>query len=559
MRKHRLALVAVLFTLIAAGLFAWRFTADQTPAYVSEAFGANPREALQKELASPGSVWAEAMRNPADLARFKDAPAYRIDLDYDAPARRLKGKEAILYTNTTDSQVEALYLSTGARAWGDANLGDDNFSLTGLRVDGHNRPYTQKDLYGQVHLQRPVKPGESIVIEFSFTARIPSAKPPQGTWTMDPKEVPPTFGGNGNLADGLTEAIPWLTPDVAPLLDTAAAMTAAPTWSLVDLRIVLPPRWRVISSGTRVEEVSIPDRGTTSRIVGASYSFYLFATSRMGEVRGEKNGVTIAVNYPAFGEAVAREALEDAARFIELYDQMLGPYPFTELEIMPIVPGQTFAGMNRSGLVFIKADFFIEQETVLPAAITDPQLRRLLGADPYTIRVWLLSHEIAHAWWGDLAWPDHAQSPWWLETMTEATALAGLEKAFGEEVANQQRERDTFSFRVGRAQGLPDHAYGRPPTEHERNIQYLSMTYLRPALFYDKVRHQVGDEAFFAAMRRYLDKGRFTVRSDRGPVEELMAARGVEGLWQRWMLETNGDEDLGALTPEQARQLGIVK
>lgn len=60
-------------------------------------------------------------------------------------------------------------------------------------------------------------------------------------------------------------------------------------------------------------------------------------------------------------------------------------------------------------------------------------------------------------------------------------------------------------------------------------------------------------------MRRYIDKGRFEVRPGRGPVEELLALPGVEGLFQRWMLEANGDEDLGRLTDEQARQLGIGK
>lgn len=557
--RRRLAVGAAVLMLIAAALVAWRLHGNQSAAYVSEAFGTNPRETLQKELADPGSIWAKALRNPADLVRFKDAPAYRIDLNYDAPARQLKGKEAILFTNTTGKELAALYLSTGALAWGDPTLGDKNFKLTDLQVDGQTVPYVQKDLYGQIHLQRPLTPGATVVITFYFAARIDRAKPPQGTWNMDPKEVPPTYGGNGSLADGLSEAIPQVLTDPAPLLDTSAVMIARPTWSLMDLRIALPPNWRVISSGTRVEEVSLPDRGTTSRIVGASYSFYLFATSRLGEVRGETNGVTIAVNFPTFGEEVGKELLADAARFITIYDQMLGPYPFTELEIMPIVPGDTFGGMNRSGLVFLNAQYYAAEGRVAPAAVTDPLLRSVMEFNPYTTRVWLLSHEIAHSWWGDLVWPDHAQGTWWLESITEATAFAGLETAFGAEVADRQREVDTFSYRVARGRGLPDQAYGRPVTEQERSAEYLSMTYLRPALFYDKVRQRVGDAAFFAAMRRYIDKERFSVRPGVGPVDELMALPGVEALWQRWMLETHGDEDLGRLTDEQARMLGIRK
>lgn len=81
---------------------------------------------------------------------------------------------------------------------------------------------------------------------------------------------------------------------------------------------------------------------------------------------------------------------------------------------------------------------------------------------------------------------------------------------------------------------------GEPISETMDPRVWTLISYAKPAHFYDRLRQEIGDEAFFAAVRQYLATHRFQVRADRGPVEVLLARSEVQ------------PADLGALAPLDA-------
>lgn len=532
-------------------LFAFRWTPANP--------GSDLRQTVDRELADPASIWAQTLRPEtalSDLARFREAPVYRVALDYDPIARTVTGNQEVIFTNTTGKPLHTLYLGTTARAWGKADAEDDRFALSRVQAGGRPIGHTQRPYYAVLSLPEPLRPGESTLLTFAYKARIPPASMQTGT-KLDFRANTGVYGSNAML-DGLTAAIPVVLTDVTHLDNlTETGAFANPTFALWDVRITLPEEWQPISSGLAVSEVNVADGRRTTRLASASYSFFLFATNQLQSETRQVDGVRLAVHYREYQEEAGKAILDDAAQALRTLQRVLGPYPFRELEILPMVYGTAPVAENRSGLILLHYNAFAYHAQTAPSRFSDPWLLMVTGGSMAKQTREILAHEVAHSWWGDLVWPDVLRAPIWLEGITEASGIAALEAEWGAPAAELRRNRQVYSYRYLRATGVADMPVGKPVPDPNNARDYLSMSYYKPALFYEQVRRTVGDDAYFAALRRYIEQNRFSITADRGPIEELMENPAVVALYQRWMLEAHGDEDLGVLTPEQRKELGI--
>lgn len=533
-----------------------------TPACSPADPGGELRRAVNQELQNPDSIWARSLRPDtalSDLARFRSAPVYRAALDYDPAKRVLTGSQEILFTNTTGKPVDTLYLFDLARAWGDPQLPEaDRFALKNLKVNGKAVSHTQQKFYSAIPLAKPLPADGSVLITFELQARIPYANPPRGG-ELDFSANPGNYGGNELLADGLSPVIPLIMTDAAPLDNlTKDGVYINPLYALWDVRLTMPARWRPISSGSMVSEADAAEGRRTTRMAAAANSFYLFASSRLLWETREVDGVSLTVYFPEVYEPAGKAILADAARALEALQAQLGPHPFRELEILPVDYGTAVAGENRAGTVMLNSAYFATHSAPRQApAVTDPWLTTVFSRSTAEQVRDLVAHELAHSWWGHLVWSDVTQGPVWIEGITEASGQAALEAAWGPAAAEARRTWQQFTYRHLRATGYADVAPGKPPADPENVREHQAMSYAKPALFYGEVRRMVGKEVYFTAMRRYLDQNRFAMTADRGPVEALIENPAVAALYQRWMLETRGDEDLGLFTPEQRKELGI--
>lgn len=551
MRKLVLPAV-VLGLLVAAAALAWHFVVP------------DPWASLEQELKDPASAWAQSLRPETaltDLARFEQAPAYRVDLEYIPNERRLTGKQEVLYTNLTGKPLDKVYAVTMARAWGDAEQEDDRFALSDVKVNGAAVETTMGKYYAPIPLKKPLSPGMAVRISFEFTAKVPYVARATSTAQWDWRDNPGSYGVNPRLADGLGAAIPVIVTD-ASVYDnlTDQGALANPTFALWDVRLTLPSHWRAISSGTAVGEEDRSNGRKATRIISPSYTFYLFASGSLEAATREVDGVRVIVHHPKEYAELGKSMLEETSRLLEAHQAAMGPYPYRELEILPVNYAAPVGGESRSGLVIIHANFVQNDRTwEAPASVTDPWLRSIMQNGLAKQRRETLAHELGHSWWGDLVWFDVFRAPAWMEGMTEALGIAALEKGFGMEQAEARRSRQTYSYRYLRWKGTPDLSIGQPVSDLSRLRDYMAMSYAKPALFYDKVRRDIGDEAFFGALRRYVERERFSIRTDRGPIEELMSVPGMAALYRHWLEEAHGDDDLGRLSPEQEAQLRSIQ
>lgn len=139
-------------------------------------------------------------------------------------------------------------------------------------------------------------------------------------------------------------------------------------------------------------------------------------------------------------------------------------------------------------------------------------------ADPSS--QWVIAHELAHIWWGNLVTTETWRDFWLNEGIATFMTAAWKEKRFG--AAAYRTELDNARARLGRAREAgwdPPLAFAGayPNLGTRRAIQYS-----KGALFMDHLRTMLGEKAFWAGLRLY------TRRHAGGTVTSIHFQRAME-------------------------------
>ncbi len=114
----------------------------------------------------------------------------------------------------------------------------------------------------------------------------------------------------------------------------------------------------------------------------------------------------------------ALHVAQHAAETIILYEQWYGPYPFRSLSLTQI-PGTVSQGW--AGLIFLSTLAFLSPEEKQRLGMDE--YRRIISSD------FMVDHEIAHQWWGDLVSWHSYRDQWLSEALANYSAWMRLERS----------------------------------------------------------------------------------------------------------------------------------
>ncbi len=206
---------------------------------------------------------------------------------------------------------------------------------------------------------------------------------------------------------------------------------------------------------------------------------------------------------------VSSTVLNAAAAQFEILSEVVGPYPYEELDIVD-APG-AFGGIEYPGLVFVG--------TLGTNWVVDPTV-----------------HEVAHQWFYGLIGDDQLREPWLDEALATYSQALYQERTYG----------------VGRATGflsslraiLREHPASKTPIGlsvggYATENDYGVLVYYKGALFVDALRHELGDREFTQFLQEYFQRYRygFVSSEDFQDLAEEVCACDLDDLFDLWVYE----------------------
>jgi hypothetical protein len=509
--------------------------------------------------------WRPAAATPAPK-RTK----YRVEVEVDLDAGRYRGRQSMRYQNRTGDKVEwlrfELYPNVGLMK-DDAPL----LLVTGASVGGRQLETHGEGSSVRVKLAEAVASGDDVELSLEFEGRavrrerdevgLQAHVNDQVAIVLDPTAKRFRKGSDVVTASSDTMllgnpfpvlAVPKGGEDRRPTAGDYVFSEAS------DYRVEVASRAPVdIAASGRMTGVT-PEgakvfEGEALRSVAVFVSRGLVATER------EAGGMRLRSLHREEHATAGRRALDALGDAVGVYSELFGPAPVREISVVeaPLAPGTSavaFSGVIAAATAYY-TDIRGEEGRTLSGFVRDtPEL--LEGEVEFAIM-----REAARQWWGEGVGSDPRRASLLTEGLAGYSAVLATERTRGEEAAAravEQRFRTTY--RVYRMFGGVDLPAGRDPTSYPNYFAYSAIVEAKTSLFFAALRGELGDERFFAALKRYY--GGFSGWIARP--EDFVAAIDVpprretrkefDRLYDRWIEQRHGDADIGE--PEYAVAVG---
>ncbi|MDQ3135903.1 MAG: hypothetical protein M3Q76_14080 [Acidobacteriota bacterium] len=442
----------------------------------------------------------------------------------------------------------------------------------------------------RVTLREPVTAGGSVEIEIEFSGSVPEIDPDEtslpahviqqlGAALQDTREMRSArdlnFQSRGVLLLGTAYPVlavrdggDWqreVRPGVGDWSHTEVAD--------YEVTVSAPAGVAVYASGAMrpVRPAAVPD-GHHHRRSSQSQS-YVFAgdnlrnfavlagrTLRSAETAA--GGVLVRSIWTNEHERAGRRTLEQAAAAVRVFTKRFGPLPFESVSIAeaPLVAG--LGSAEFAGLGIIAGALYVDFDS--PAMRSLPEIVREQRSSVEDSLEFTVAHMIAHQWWGVTVGNAPDRQPVLDEALAHWSALLYYQDTHGIERAAQARDDQLRGvYEIYRTFGGEDMPADRPAREYRNSFQYAAIVSGKGALLFSELRNLLGEERYFTALRQYLEANRFEIaRLDdlRGAFiaeAPLRQRRVVTRMFDRWLSERYGDEDVAPPNPQLAAALGI--
>lgn len=402
---------------------------------------------------------------------------HRVSATLNYASKTGRVAQEIRYVNQDDVALTELVLDVQANAWA------GGFELDELRLGGLlQAPLIDRNRV-TVPLATPLNPGCEALLQLTFSVTPPpvglGANTFKGFYGYSPRQW--------NLSLWLPTVAPrranqWISHEPTAIGEQVVLEQA--DWNVTLILEDAPLSTRIVAPGsvTQLDEQTWQYVFNSARdfSVTLSESYVLHQATSASGVSIEVYSFPDAVRYVG-NETVdgGQHALDAALRSFEQYESLFGPYPY---ERLLVVMGDFADGMEFSGLVFVGTNWFYNFQG---------------GVQNYLTLITV--HEVAHQWWYARVGNDAAYAPWLDESLATYSEYIYFEEFY------PSLKDWWWSFRVGfyAPQGQVDSSVYQFGSARE----YINAVYLRGVLMLDRLRADLGTQAFFDLLANYAQAG----------------------------------------------------
>jgi hypothetical protein len=285
-----------------------------------------------------------------------------------------------------------------------------------------------------------------------------------------------------------------------------------PQWvgglSIYTLKVISPKGMVAVTAGESKGHITQNGNTTSTWLVdnpvdGLSLSVgpYIVRKKKVGNI-------TAATYFFSETDHLAKEYLEATASYLNLYQNLFGPYPFKK-----------FAVVEN----FFPTGFGFPSYTLIGGTVL-----RL----PFIIRT-SLGHEIAHCWWGNGVLVDYEGGNWSEALTTYVADYLYKEMKSGEDA----REYRLQILRNYSTLVKPDKEFALKHFQSRYDPVTKTIGYGKGAMVFHMLRQQLGEEAFWAALRDLYRNRLFETTSwaDIQKAFEEKGQRSLKNFFDQWV------------------------
>jgi hypothetical protein len=491
------------------------------------------------EIASEGSnsaIMAPIIDSlePAYASLASHLNAYVLDATFSPVTERnlatISGTEQLTYHNNTGAPIDTIYFRLYAN---NDEYGTGAISVDTVTVD--RKPILNRlsvsDTLLTISLNTPLAVGRDVVLNAAFTTTIPTD--PQQSYGMFKYDKSSKIYSLAHwlplLAGWDTEA-GWNTDPIS--VNGDPVFTAAATF---DVRLTAPADLIFATSGSLIDAPDIDgDQQRMHFTSGPSRDFDMAASSEFVVSTAMAGGTEIRSFALPRADDGAAVALKAGTQAVKTYSDLVGEYPYEELDIVQVEVGNGAGGVEFPGLVFIGADFYdLNGEA-------DQSVPHLLE--------FIVVHEVAHQWFYNVIGSDQYLHAFLDEAMANAMSVNWFAENYDSATANQQAN---YQLRAGYFNLLfhdGDQVVDQPTDAFASMDEYGVIIYGKGALAFLELQKTIGNDAFFAALHQYFQDYAFAIATpdDLRAEFEQSSGSSLTDFWQHWFEEADGLDDFDA-------------
>ncbi len=273
-----------------------------------------------------------------------------------------------------------------------------------------------------------------------------------------------------------------------------------------NLDVGLPQEWDAVSQGNRTRhEIQNGKRLVRWESPEPMEEIYLIA-AKFTEYRKTVGAVTAMAFLRTPEENLANKYLETTAQYMEMYRQLIGPFPFKKFALVENF-WQTGYGMPSFTLL---GDKIIRFPFILHSSYP---------------------HELLHNWWGNSVYVDYETGNW----------CEGLTAYMADHLIKEQRGQGA-EYRLSTLQRYTDYVNAGndfPLTDFRsrRSAATEAVGYGKSLMLWHMLRRKVGDEMFIRAMQTFNRQNKFKKAGfdDLRKAFEQVTGQDFKALFDQWV------------------------
>jgi aminopeptidase N len=403
---------------------------------------------------------------------------HRVKLAIDLERKELRGRVTIT--------VEAL--RDGLR---DVVLDASEMRFESVRSGRRSLPHSSDRDTLRLTLPRPLRAGGRATFEVSYTT-----SPRKGFVFVGPTEAEPNRALCG-WSQGQADDTHWWIP----------CLESTESRATLEMIATVPAGYRAIGNGRLVSRRKNPRARTVTFHWRQETAHPAYLTSlvvgKFSELKDRAGKVPLLGYVPRGMERAGRALLRKTPHMIATFSKVFGyPYPYPKYA-QTTVPDFTYGGMENTSAT-----------TLFERALHSANDSFDEGYDS------LISHELAHQWWGDLVTCRDWSEGWLNEGFATYSEIVFREADDGRDDADFARLEQMCSYLTEDGEDyrrpLVETRYKYPTAIFDRHL------YEKGACVLHMLRAVLGDAAWRRSLRRYLTRHAF------GPVETADLRRAFE-------------------------------